>query len=95
MDSTLSNPFDNSLPTCFPLSTTNGSSKPLLLEETRCRNYYHSNAKEPIINNLISFEEKTHEQIMKTVKKQLEEMYMMTGDIENAHQENYDDLTVY
>jgi hypothetical protein len=59
----------------YPQSTTNGSSKNIVLEETRCRSYHHSNAKP--IPNLITFEAITHEQIMKTVQKQLEEVYKL------------------
>ena len=60
----------------YPQSTTNGASKPIVLEETRCRSYHYSNAKQPI-QNLITFEAVTHEQIMKTVQKQLEEVYRL------------------
>ncbi len=68
--------FTAALDLNYPQSTTNGASKPIVLEETRCRSYHHSNAKNNI-PNLITFEAVTHEQIMKTVQKQLEEVYKL------------------
>ena len=71
MDSVFTTAFDLN----YPQSTINGTSRPIILEETRCRSYHHSSTKP--ITNLIPFEPATHEKIMRTVQKQLEEVYKL------------------